>query len=461
MKNVVRYLRRVALPKEGDRPTDGELLESFRTTHDEAAFETLLRRHGPMVLGVCRRTLRNAHDAEDAFQATFLVLVCKASTIRPRERVGNWLYGVAYRTALKARTMNTRRRIKESGARDVARPEPTTAPEDEILKHLDAEISRLPDKYRVPVVLCELEGKSRKEAARLLGLAEGTLSWRLAWARKTLARRLSRRGIPLSAGALTVALSGETASAGVPPTLLATTASTALAVAAGRALTAGAVPAEVATLTEGVLKAMLLSKLKLLWAVALVVSVGAGASGLAFRATAADPAQGREVPARARVQDELEELRLEIEALRKGLHTTRERVKSLEGEVETLKRQRVGGMMGMGGPTMGGGGLGFGGGGLSGGGLSGGGLGLGGGALGTSGGMMGGMGRGFGGGMGGMGRRQPQGTKPKAPADPLADAEKALKELRQRPDNKQAADALKRAVEQLEKQPKPKDNPGK
>jgi RNA polymerase sigma factor (sigma-70 family) len=439
MKNVVRYLRRVALPKEGDRPTDGELLESFLTTRDEAAFETLLRRHGPMVLGVCRRTLRNAHDAEDAFQATFLVLVCKASTIRPRERVGNWLYGVAYRTALKARAMNARRRLKESAAREVVRPEPTTAPEDALLKHLDAEISRLPDKYRVPVVLCELEGKSRKEAARLLGLAEGTLSWRLAWARKTLARRLSRRGMPLSAGALTVALSGETATAGVPPTLLATTASTALAVAAGQSLTAGAVPAQVATLTEGVLKAMLLSKLKLLWAVALVVSIGAGASGLAYRATAADPAQGREAPVRARVQDELEELRLEVEALRKGLHTTRERVKSLEGEVETLKRQRVGGMggmMGMG-PTMGGG--------------------LGGGGFG------GGMGRGFGGGMGGigMGRGQAQATKPKAPDDPLADAEKALKELRQRPDNKQAAEALKRAVEQLEKQPKPKENPGK
>src|SRR5438445_4622815 len=217
MKNAGRYRRRVALPKEGDRHTDGELLESFRTTRDEAAFETLLRRHGPMVLGVWRGTLRNAHDAEDAFQATFLVLVCKASSIRPRDRVGNWLYGVAYRTALKARTMNTRRRIKESGARDVARPEPTTAPEDEILKHLDAEISRLPDKYRVPVVLCELEGKSRKEAARLLGLAEGTLSWRLAWARKTLARRLARRGLALSAGALTAALSGAMASAGVPP----------------------------------------------------------------------------------------------------------------------------------------------------------------------------------------------------------------------------------------------------
>src|SRR5437588_919619 len=246
MKNVVRYLRKVTFREGGDSFTDGDLLEAFLTRRDEAAFEALLRRHGPMVLGVCRRTLQNPHDAEDAFQATFLVLVRKASTIRPRELVGNWLYGVAYRTAMKARAMNTKRRIKEREAAGAARSADATAnAQDDILRRLDIEVNRLPEKYRAAVVLCELQGKSRKEAARLLGLAEGTLSWRLASARKTLARRLSTRGVPLSAGALTAALAGESAAAGVPPTLLGLTARAALQVAAGRTLTAGTAPAQV------------------------------------------------------------------------------------------------------------------------------------------------------------------------------------------------------------------------
>src|SRR5205823_3697607 len=128
--------------------------------------------------------LRDAHDADDAFQATFLVLVRKAGSVRPRELVGNWLYGVAYRTSLKARAMNAKRRTKE---REAASGRPTDAPsrgQDDLLERLDAELSRLPDKYRVPVVLCDLEGKRRKEVARQLGLPEGTLSWRLAQARK-------------------------------------------------------------------------------------------------------------------------------------------------------------------------------------------------------------------------------------------------------------------------------------
>src|SRR5437879_5074191 len=123
MKTVVHYLRKLTLPRGGDGPSDGPLLEAFLTRRDEAAFEALLRRHGPMVLGVCRRLLGNAHDAEDAFQATFLVLVRKASTIRPRELVGHWLYGVACRTALKARAMNMKRRIKETEVQNAARSE--------------------------------------------------------------------------------------------------------------------------------------------------------------------------------------------------------------------------------------------------------------------------------------------------------------------------------------------------
>src|SRR5262249_13548239 len=156
-------------------------------------------RHGPMVLGVCRRLLGDSADAEDAFQAAFLVFVRKAASIAGREALGGWLHGVAYRTALEARGRRARRRAKEKQAGEM--PEPLVEPDEhlrDLRPLLDQELNRLPDKYGVPVILCELEGKTRKEAARILGLPEGTLSWRLAQAKKMLAKRLSRHGTALS-----------------------------------------------------------------------------------------------------------------------------------------------------------------------------------------------------------------------------------------------------------------------
>lgn len=318
MREVIRHLRRAALLQKGDGPSDGQLLESFVVRRDESAFEALLRRHGPMVLGVCQRILRNIHDAEDAFQATFLVLSRKASSVMPREMVGSWLYGVAYRTALKARAMNAKRRAKERQAGEM--PRSTPSPDEEMLARLDHELNRLADKYRVPIILCELEGKSRKEAARLLDVPEGTLSWRLAQAKKLLAKRLSRYELAIPLGALAVGLS---------PTLRAATLKA--------VLTAGMVPAKVLALTEGVMKAMLLSKLKITaCAAALMLVAGVGVSGLTYRATAQSP-QTKETLASRSQADELEALRLEIEALRKSLQATRERVKTLEDEVSTLK----------------------------------------------------------------------------------------------------------------------------
>jgi len=266
--------------------TDGQLLECFLGRRDEAAFEALVRRHGPMVLGVCRRVLHNQHDAEDAFQATFLVLVRKAASIVPRELVGNWLYGVAHRTALAAKVANARRRLKERLVRDMPRPEALAeATEQDWLPLLDQELSRLPDKYRVPVVLCELEGRARKEVARQLRLAEGTLSSRLATARKLLAQRLARHGIALSCGVLAAALAPNGASACVPTPLAASTVKAATLVAAGKA--AGAVSAPVAALTEGVLKAMFLTKLKIVTALLLLVGVSlVGAGAAAYHALA-------------------------------------------------------------------------------------------------------------------------------------------------------------------------------
>jgi RNA polymerase sigma factor (sigma-70 family) len=345
MNTVLRHLRRAALLDRGGAPSDAQLLESFLNHRDEAAFEALLRRHGPMVFGVCRRALGNQADAEDAFQATFLVLVRKGAAVRPRELVGHWLWGVAYRTAMKARAMSAKRRTKERQAAEVARSGngQDNWVSDELLGQLDRELGRLPESYRVPVVLCELEGRSRKEVARTLGLPEGTLSWRLAQAKKMLARKLSRHGPALSAGAVAAVLSQGAASAALSPLLLKSTTKAGLQLAAGRAL-AGAVPPKVVSLTEGVLKAMLLTKLKVAsWAVGVVLLVGAGAVGVTYRAAAQDapsraPRQTYAAQQKTRAApDDLESLRLEIEALRRELRATKDLVKELQAEVRGKK----------------------------------------------------------------------------------------------------------------------------
>jgi RNA polymerase sigma factor (sigma-70 family) len=308
--------------------TDGQLLACFIDRRDEAAFEALVRRHGPMVLGVCRRVLGTIHDAEDAFQATFLVLARKAASLRSRELVGNWLYGTAYRTALEARAVLARRRAREKQVGDM--PEPQAEPEPawrELVPLLDQELNRLPDKYRVPVVLCELEGKSRKEVAGLLGVPEGTLSWRLAHARKLLARGLARHGLAVSGAALAESMT----SACVPRALAASTAQA----AAGQV---GAVPAQVVVLTEGVMKTMFLSKLKAFVAVTFVLCASAGVVGLSYRPATAEPADAPRALA-----DELEALRLEVQSLRKTVDATRERVKALEAEVHASRERGAAG----------------------------------------------------------------------------------------------------------------------
>jgi RNA polymerase sigma factor (sigma-70 family) len=250
---VLQHLRRIALLGDGAGMTDGQLLEAYIRHRDEAGFAALVRRHGPMVWGVCCRVLGNHQDAEDAFQATFLVLVRRASAIVPRDMVGRWLYGVARQTALKARATAGRRNARE---RQVAvMPEPAAAEpglRDDLLPLLDQELGRLPEKYRAAVVLCDLGGKSYKEAARQLGWPEGTLAARLARARALLAKRLRRHGLAVSGATLAAELAHSAASAGVPTRVLATT----IQIAA-----TGGGSAAVAALTEGVLKAMLLRRL--------------------------------------------------------------------------------------------------------------------------------------------------------------------------------------------------------
>jgi RNA polymerase sigma factor (sigma-70 family) len=264
---------------------ESELLEAFVVHRNEAAFEALVRRHGPMVLSVCRRVLQNHHDAEDAFQATFLVLARKAASIKPRHMVGNWLYGVAYRTALEARTVRHKRLTRQKPLSEIPEPAAPQPAEDKDLQvALDEELHRLPDHYRAVIVLCDLEGKTQKEAARQLACPPGTVACRLARGRSLLAKRLARHGLKLGGGALALALSSNAVVAGVPTPLVASTVKAATTVAAGGAA-ASVVSAKVAGLTKGVLTRMFLTKLKTALGMIVAVSfVGIGVGLLTFPA---------------------------------------------------------------------------------------------------------------------------------------------------------------------------------
>jgi RNA polymerase sigma factor (sigma-70 family) len=292
MSEALQHLRHAALLRDGAGVTDGQLLEDYLRRGEEAALAALVRRHGPMVWGVCRRVLRNYHDAEDAFQATFLVLVRKAASVVPREMVANWLYGVAHQTARKAKATTARRGARERQLTQL--PEPAvTDPElwDDLQPLLDQELCGLPDIYRVAIVLCTLEGKTRKEAARQLGAPEGTLAARLARARVMLAKGLARHGVAVSGGALAVVLAENAALAGVPASMVSSTIKAASLFAAAQPAATGVVSAKVAGVAEGVLKTMLLTKVKTVTAVLLAVAtLGIGAGWQTHQALAKRPA---------------------------------------------------------------------------------------------------------------------------------------------------------------------------
>ena len=244
------------LPEPNSSVSDSELLARFLHDRNEEAFAQIVHRHGPLVFGVCRRVTGNHHLAEDSFQAVFVVLAAKAGSIRPPAALSAWLYGVAHRIALRARTMADRRRRREvlvESLPDVAAPPENPADDADLAALLDAEIARLPEHLRMAVLACEIEGLSRSEAAARLQIPEGTLSSRLAAARKALANRLRGRGIVLSAAALTAAFE-RVASASVPPLLVGK------AVAA--AFAPGAASAAVASLSHGVLRIMFVEKLR-------------------------------------------------------------------------------------------------------------------------------------------------------------------------------------------------------
>jgi RNA polymerase sigma factor (sigma-70 family) len=243
-----------------------------------------------MVLGVCRRVLKDTHDAEDACQATFLILARRAASIRKRASVGSWLHGVAYRAAANLRRQVARRRGREVPAADVAQPAPAEVTWREVRAALDEELRRLPERFRAPLLLCCLEGRTRDEAAQELGWGLGTLRGRLDRGRELLRVRLRRRGVGLPAALLAALLAGRAASAAVPAALAVSIVKAAAPAAAGRAAPAGAVPAQAAAVAEGVVRAMRMTRLKIITGVLLALGlVGFGAGLLASGALSARP----------------------------------------------------------------------------------------------------------------------------------------------------------------------------
>jgi RNA polymerase sigma factor (sigma-70 family) len=290
LDGVLQHIHKLVAAEHGGAPADGELLERFVRRRDEAAFAALVQRHGPMVLGVCRRVLKDSHDAEDACQAAFLILARRAASIRKRASVGSWLHGVAYRAAANLRRQVARRRGREVPVVDVAQPAPAELTWCEVRTVLDEELRRLPERFRAPLLLCCLEGRTRDEAAQELGWNLGTLRGRLERGRELLRARLRRRGVGLSAALLAALLTGRAASAAVPAALVVSIIKAAAASAAGRAAPAGVVSAQAAAVAEGVVRTMLMTRLKIITGVLLALGlVGLGAGLLTSGALSARP----------------------------------------------------------------------------------------------------------------------------------------------------------------------------
>jgi RNA polymerase sigma factor (sigma-70 family) len=291
LHRAVRGLRHLLGASHAPELSDGQLLMQFATRRDESAFAELVRRHGPMVLGVCRRVLGSDHDAEDAFQATFLVLARKAAGAGRYRALGGWLHQVAYHIALRERVRSGRRQHHERQVTRVSSPEAITDLERRELRQvLDDELRRLPEKYRTPLVLCYLEGRSNEEAARALACPVSTLGWRLGRGRELLRGRLLRRGLGLPAAAVATALVEQpTAALGAPLAEAVVKAAVAFTKSCASASDVGR---GAAALAEGVLMSMTLRKIVCATALALTIALGLGAALWAFRGPAADGPAG-------------------------------------------------------------------------------------------------------------------------------------------------------------------------
>ena len=277
LQNVLRFARRMAEAGQGSTSTDADLLKHFSIHHDDQSFAHLVERHGSLVWGVCRRVLNHAQDAEDCFQAAFLVLARKAGTLQKDASLGAWLHRVAYRLALRSKATAARRQTEEGRA---AAMNPVSCEREEswqeLRKLIDQELEHLPQIYRVPLVLCYLEGKSNAEAARELGWPLGSVKGRLGRGRDLLRKRLQKRGLTLAGATLVALLTEHASSAAVPGTLLISTTNAASAFAIGKTVSASS---QALALANELLRAATLGSLvkSAFVGVALTLTIGASA----------------------------------------------------------------------------------------------------------------------------------------------------------------------------------------
>lgn len=291
---LMKQVRKLVAAQAYRELSDAQLLDRFRGQHDEAAFAALMERHGAMVLGVCRRVLGNHHDAEDACQATFLVLARKSSSIRKKDALASWLHGAAFRIAA-----DLKKRLARRGSPETKRRPSSALDTDidvswrEVQCILDEELARLPDNYRLPVVLCCLEGKARDEAAQQVGWSTASFRGRLDRGREMLRARLTRRGVTLSVAMLGTILAGNGTAASLPPTLALATCEAAAGFISGKSVATGAISTTVASLTQRMVQTMFLTKLKVAAVMLMILVLGGGGAGmiLAGRTSSAQASQ--------------------------------------------------------------------------------------------------------------------------------------------------------------------------
>jgi RNA polymerase sigma factor (sigma-70 family) len=307
---LLRHIHKLAAGGRALQRTDRQLLDDFSARRDEAAFTAVVARHGPMVLRVCRRALNHEQDAEDAFQATFLILARKTGSILKREALAEWLHGVAYRTALEVKRSAARRRNHEARLWTLMRKAAVSPTWDDVQSILDEEIRRLPEAFRTAFVLCILEGKTGPQAAAELGVKEGTVSSRLTRARQLLQQRLVRRGIKLSALLAALSVAEGVVKAALPAMLANVTVRAGLLVAAGETV-AGVIPSHVAALAAGVTRTMFLTKAKIAIGVLFAMGLFAAGTGVLTRQViaakeTAPPVEKSEPPAKEAAKPQTE-----------------------------------------------------------------------------------------------------------------------------------------------------------
>ncbi|MBL8795742.1 MAG: sigma-70 family RNA polymerase sigma factor [Planctomycetia bacterium] len=301
LADVFGYVRGLFAEPRADDQADSTLLRRFLDRNDEAAFGILVNRHGPLVMRVCRQVLGNQEDAEDAFQATFLVLARKAANVRQGEALAGWLYRVAYHIAVQARSRSAKRQVHEKEVAAMRKEETVNLSDwDDVWPVLHDEVNRLPAKLRTPVVLCYLNGKTNEEAADQLNWPVGTVKTRLSQGRDMLRERLSRRGVVIPFGLLGAALLAESqATAVVPASLVAATVRAATLASAGQAAAAAGVSAPVAALADQAVATLFLGKLKALAASA-ALTVGVLTGGVAVWSHQQQSADQPQVAAKGR-----------------------------------------------------------------------------------------------------------------------------------------------------------------